>query len=301
MTPPISLQKVFARCRVKKVVFQPLLVEGALAIDDDGFVVFVNCDKNFKGSYQMGFDVAGQEGRFLPGRVRFSLAHELVHTFFYDTQKQPYASRLNATHPKEIDSLESACNFGASHLLIPTRSLKSDTYKHDVLTVDGITALAERYQVSIECLINRLEYLDDWTPKRGLVALVRQAADGYRIKATSKSVAIREVFENISVDAEFGENFGEVLSEATKQRLNGTFGFDLTYPRAARLGVAKCRMECRQVANAPQAFVLTLSVDDLTEAPTKHRPPNDADQLIANLREAIEQRWVPARTAQHLD
>src|SRR5581483_4819293 len=121
MTPPIPLQEIFAKCHVKEVVFQPLLLEAALAVDADGFVVFVNCDDATRYTYHCAFDSVTQKGRYLPGRVRFSLAHELVHTFFYDTKQQPYINKLSASNSKEIESLEYACNFGASNLLLPAR------------------------------------------------------------------------------------------------------------------------------------------------------------------------------------
>lgn len=293
MTPPIPLQEIFSRCHVKKVVFQPLLLEAALAVDNDGFVVFVDCNDSSREVYRLAYDDAEQRGRYLPSRIRFSLAHELIHTFFYDIKRRPYSNRLNGTHAKEIESLESACNFGASHLLLPTRSLKSDTYKKDVLTVDAITDLAKRYQVSIECLINRFEHLEDWTPKRGLVAFVRQDADGYRIKAVAKSVAVCELFKNVCVDAGFEAAFGQVPFETMKQQSSGTLGFDLTYPRRTGFDIAKCRMEYRWVTSAPQAFVLALSVDDLSQSTTKHKHSNDVDNHIAKLRETIKQRSAP--------
>lgn len=288
MTPPIPLQEVFARCRVKKVVFQPLLLEGGLAIDNDGFVIFANCEESSKETYQQAFDGIEQRGRHLPGRVRFTLAHELVHTFFYDTKQRPYTNWLTGKHAKEIESLESACNFGASHLLLPTKLLKSDTCKRDILTVDGIIDLAEKYQVSIECLINRLEHLEDWTPKPGLIALVRQAEDGYRVKAVAKSVAVRELFTLIDVDSEFEEAFGQTPFEIIKQQGNGTLDFDLTHPSGAGFGIAKCRIEYRR--NNSQTFVLALSVDGVTKPTTEHKYSNDTNHHIAKLRETIKQR-----------
>jgi hypothetical protein len=300
LTPPIPLQDIFSRSHVKQVIFQPLLLEAALAVDNDGFVVYVDCNERSKETYQTAFDGADQ-GRYLPGRVRFSLAHELIHTFFYDTKQRPYANWLLGKHAKEIESLEQACNYGASHLLLPTKPLKSDTRKIDVLTVAGIIDLATRYQVSIECLINRLEQLEEWTPKRGLVALVRQDADGLRVKAVAKSVAVRELFMNVYVGAELKTAFGQVPFETTKQHNGSTSKFDLIYPKRGDFGVAKCRMEYRQVPSISQAFVLALNVDELSQTTAKHKYSKSAEDHIAKLRDAIKQQSSVNRMAQRFE
>jgi hypothetical protein len=297
LTPPIPLREIFSQCHVKKVIFQPLLLEAALAVDDDGFVVYVDCDKGSKEAYQLAFNGADQ-GRSLPVRFRFSLAHELIHTFFYDTKQHPYTNWLAGTHAKEIESLEQACNFGASHLLLPTKLLKSDARKVDVLTADGIIDLATRYQVSIECLINRLAHLEDWTSRRGLVVFARQEADGIRIKAVAKSVAVRELFKNVFVGAEFKTAFGQVLFEATQQQSGSPIALDLTFPKHGVVGVAKCRMEYRRVPSISQAFVLVLNVDDLTQPTAKHKHSNSAEHHIAKLRDTIKQPSMVSRIAQ---
>ncbi len=299
LTSPIPLREIFPRCHVKKVVFQPLLLEAGLAVDDDGFVIFVNCDENSKEPYRLAFENTDQKGQYLPARIRFSLAHELIHTFFYDTKQRPYANRLDGTHPKEIDSLESACNFGASHLLLPTRLLKADTYKWNSLTADGIIQLSEKYQVSSECLINRLERLDDWTPKRGLVAFVRQDSDGHWIKAVAKSVAVRELFKNVCVGADFETAFGRVPLETITKQGSGTLSFDLTYSRQTDFSIANCLIEYRRISRTSQSFVLTLNVGEPSQAIIKHKYSLDADQHIAKLRETIKKRDEPSRRVQH--
>lgn len=289
ISPPISLQEIFIRCNVKKVVFQPLLVEAALAINDDSFVVFVNCDESSKSAYQLAFNSADLQGRYLPGRIRFSLAHELIHTFFYDTEKHPYVNRLNSANTKVIESLESACNFGASLLLLPTRPLKTDTDKKDILSLNNIIHLARKYQVSIECLITRLERLEEWTPKRGVIALVRETVDGFRVRAIAKSVAVRELFNNVYVNAAFDTVFGGVSFGEVKQRNTGVLNFDLTYPKEASFNIAKCKMEYHRVSSDPTTYVLAVSIYDQPSQITTHKRSNDAEKHIAKLRQTIKQ------------
>ena len=290
MSPPIPLREISLRCRVKEVVFQPLLVEAGLAIDDDGFVVFVGCDEEVKQEWASALNNEAQKTRTLPGRVRFSLAHELIHTFFYDTERQPYKSRLSETHYKEIDSLEAACNYGASQLLLPTRQLKSDTNKRDVLSTSCIVDLARKYGVSIECLIHRMANLEDWTSKRGLLAYVHEVSDVYRIRAIAKSASVRGLFEKLSVGSDFKVAFGKAQYEEMKRHSSGNLEYELIYPRGVETGVVKCHLEYRRVATVPNAnaFVLALGVVDQPRTPARREHPINEDFLI-KLKQAIKE------------
>lgn len=286
LTPPIPLSEIFEQCHIKRVVFQPLLLEAALAVEDNGFAVYVNCGKHFQDQYLQRFSGAEQNGRYLPARVRFSLAHELIHTFFYDTKQWPCKNKLLARHFKEIDSLEAACNFGASQLLVPTRSLKKDTAQRDVLNIDGVRDLAKRYQVSMECLITRLDRLEDWTPKPGLIALLRRTEDGYRITAVAKSVAVRELFRSVSVGSRLEDSFTKHSVDITNSSsVEGGLTLDVTYAKESGLGVARYLMRYRRIANS---ILLVISVDNKISTVTHTRKPTHMGrQHLARLREAI--------------
>jgi len=288
MTPPIPLREISLRCRVKEVVFQPLLVEAGLAIDDDGFVVFVSCDEEVKQDWTLAFNNETQKSRTLPGRVRFSLAHELIHTFFYDTKQQPYRNWLSEKHYKEIDSLEATCNYGASQLLLPTRLLKSDTKKCNVLSIDSIIGLVRKYCVSIECLIHRMAKLEDWTPERGLLAYIQEDGNLSRIKAIAISTSISNLFKKESKDvADFDAIFGDSRYEEIKRNGKGNIEYELAYPRGAEIDVVKCRLEYRRITTDPDSYVLALGVTDQTRAPTKNEQPINEDFFI-KLRQAVK-------------
>lgn len=89
-------------------------------------------------------------------RVRFTQAHEICHTFFYqfvpELKFQP--------HPEDAQE-ERLCNFGAAELLMPERSLRADA-KPLLRTIDSLLFLADSYGVSIEAMLSRLRYLRLW-------------------------------------------------------------------------------------------------------------------------------------------
>jgi hypothetical protein len=89
--------------------------------------------------------------------VRFTIAHELCHTFFYEVVPELKYEPL-PSDPGE----ECLCNFGAAELLVPENDLKMDELvMYPCLTT--LEKLAHRYQVSLEVMLFRLRSLHLWT------------------------------------------------------------------------------------------------------------------------------------------
>jgi hypothetical protein len=87
------------------------------------------------------------------GRVRYSVSHEIAHTFFPDCKQQ---IRHRATHIEMRDDewqLEMLCNVGAAELLMPIGS--SPELQEENPTIDNILEIRARYEVSIEAVLLR--------------------------------------------------------------------------------------------------------------------------------------------------
>ena len=88
-------------------------------------------------------------------RRRFSLAHEIAHTFFPDFESRAWAradSRFRwVGHPD--DELERLCDIGASELLFPTRWFPSDA--SEVTCAGDLVQLAATYGASREATLRR--------------------------------------------------------------------------------------------------------------------------------------------------
>ena len=104
----------------------------------------------------------------LPGanlRRRFSLAHEIGHTLFYDIQNGEIKPRKDSPRG---DNLEAACHKAASMILIPTRVIDRELRSHPPANAPALMALANRFEVSAEVLLRRLHGLRvferDWVP-----------------------------------------------------------------------------------------------------------------------------------------
>ena len=79
---------------------------GELKVEDSGFVIAVNREKNKE---------------FIDNkRERFTIAHEIAHTFFYNIAETPPQRRLS---PQSDNSDEKLCNRLAAAILLPKEKI----------------------------------------------------------------------------------------------------------------------------------------------------------------------------------
>jgi hypothetical protein len=140
ISPPVDPWKLANHCGVLNVEYRRMVPEGVLTPVHGGFTIYLQ--SNFS---------APNRGNV---RERFSLAHELAHTFFYDQ---------NQTVPKPIKGaprgqrLEHLCHVAASEILLPPHLLNDEIrLKGKVTSAEALTDLAMLFDVSLEALIRRL-------------------------------------------------------------------------------------------------------------------------------------------------
>jgi len=144
LQPPIDPSSLAELCGVLSVEHRRMVPEGVLTPVQGGFRIYLQ--SNF----------AQQRGVKL--RQRFTLAHELAHTFFYDR---------NGGVPKPAKGtprgqrLERLCHIGASQILVPEIALRNELKgEGEVVSVQRILDLARLFEVSAEVLIRRLHTLE---------------------------------------------------------------------------------------------------------------------------------------------
>lgn len=190
-SPPVSLAPAAHRCAIREVVFRPLLVDGALAERQDGFVMYVCADRSHSGDLLRRFQDPSDGGRSFSVQMRFTIAHEIAHTFFYELRGNKPTPRVVGNHYRRLLSLERECNRGGATLLLPTSLLKLelDRPELDVYCPSSLRRIALRFRVSVETLIHRLDPLGRWTTRPGAIWLVVREDDGrLRIKAARVNV-----------------------------------------------------------------------------------------------------------------
>lgn len=105
--------------------------------------------------------VAGDKGpqiEFNPtrprGRVRFSIAHELAHTFFPDYEQMIHYRSRPEPSPADEWQLELLCNVAAAELLMPVGSFTD--LGDEPLRIEPLMALRKKFDVSTEALLLRV-------------------------------------------------------------------------------------------------------------------------------------------------
>lgn len=130
----------------RRLVFQSEFVSG---LPSEGYIEPVG--SNFNEGFRMVLKKGGTQVR-----TRFTIAHELCHTFFYEIVPELKFGSVEVD-PEE----ERLCNLGAAELLIPTKSLKAQAKLLDV-SLNSLEELAGMYSVSAEAMLLRLRSLKLW-------------------------------------------------------------------------------------------------------------------------------------------
>lgn len=116
-----------------------------------------------------------------PGRMRYSIAHELGHALFPDAGVEA-RHRLLAGHASGSDfELEMLCNLAAAEILMPIGSFQDVALRKP--TIEQVLELRARFDLSMEAVLLRIARLAR-TPVAAFVSAPNgeSAADGYRIE-----------------------------------------------------------------------------------------------------------------------
>ncbi len=118
LRPPVDLHAVARHRQIRKLGLRFMVPRGLLLPVDGGFEVYLrNVDRD-------DIDLARPElHSLLSSRQRFSFAHEIAHTLFYDLSGAVPTPDANAPNPLE---LERTCDRVAGKILVPVRLLKRE-------------------------------------------------------------------------------------------------------------------------------------------------------------------------------
>lgn len=125
----------------------------AVAIDDDlrADGALVPLGRDFEAGFRMVLR------RNLPeGRINFTVAHEICHTFFYE--RVPDIKFASHAVDREEERL---CNCGAEEILMPSLDVKRCA-KNKPVSLHVLQMMADRYRVSISAMLIRLRRLGLW-------------------------------------------------------------------------------------------------------------------------------------------
>jgi Zn-dependent peptidase ImmA (M78 family) len=192
---PVLLRPIAELRNVTSVDFCPLLVDAMLTTHSEGFRILLNSDGGRAKELKERFDNESKERTMQP-RLRFSIAHELAHTFFYDTsKKRPQLTKTFSSGGglAALDNLERNCNTIASHLLLPTPMFRKEFLRLKMISPETVLSFAHKAGVSLQALLLRLNKCDSLFIQRyyrGCIVLIEQHEKKTIIRAIAKPKSI---------------------------------------------------------------------------------------------------------------
>jgi hypothetical protein len=151
---PIDVARLALRCKVFKVHLGPSLSLGALLPVPRGFEMRLRSpDKRVADL------IAGDRLDNLNRRQRFTVAHEVAHTFFFDLTCELPTPRSEYPPGR---TLERTCDYAAGRMLVPNRLLEADMRGLHKLTGSALMRMRDDYGVGLVPLMCRVA--DLWNP-----------------------------------------------------------------------------------------------------------------------------------------
>jgi hypothetical protein len=155
---PVAIAEIAARVGVRAVSFRRQSADGVLtARDDGGFDLTLH---PLRGNWrELRREYLERGGRDLPGRMRFTVAHEIGHALMFAREEGVAPRQLFRPRTRrEHFQVESECNRLAARLLMPEAvvQLARDDPRADPLEPERILKLGTAFAVSAEALLLRL-------------------------------------------------------------------------------------------------------------------------------------------------
>jgi hypothetical protein len=191
---PVVLRPLAERRRVTSIEFLPLLVDALLTSHPTGFRILLNSGGRDQSELKRIYETEHGE-QMLDVRTRFSIAHELAHTLFYDlADDRPRVSRefRSGGGKTMLENLERNCNILAGHLLLPTNLLR-ERFRHSGFLSRDLVELSKCAGVSIEALVRRLSRAEPLLVEagfRGCVALLVNTVTATEVRAIAKTKSV---------------------------------------------------------------------------------------------------------------
>ena len=178
-TPPYNPELMIPYCHVpmqNKVNFIDTAHDGYISRSGRGYVISVNIQQS-------------------SSRQRFSIAHELGHTFFLPYREGSYTDNPDSTDEHSTDPEEERlCNIFAAELLMP-EILVSNDIAGKALTADMVVSLAKKYETSVQVTAIRICQVTDMPLLIGLLNQPQNDATSHLCllwRVPSKSAAVDE-------------------------------------------------------------------------------------------------------------
>ena len=118
----------------------------------------------------------------LTARQRFTLAHEIAHTFFYEGMEKVPVPTFSVKTRQQYRELEEICDHAAKRILVPTRlllaQLQATPGVGGRIDVNFVRKVVSRFKVSYEVMLDRLRVAEPENLSATCILLAREEEDG---------------------------------------------------------------------------------------------------------------------------
>jgi IrrE N-terminal-like domain len=188
---PVDLFAVARRRQVVRAGFRLMVQRGVLVPVSGGFELLL------RDLEPRDLDIETEEPQgALSPRQRFTFAHELAHTYFYEASSQiPTARKVEMIPPE----LEEVCDGAAGRILVPATLLKREISQdlsgnRERIDADFVRAMAVRFSVSHHVMINRLHVVESGNVFARCILLVRKKLGEAQIGACYMGLRLLSIF-----------------------------------------------------------------------------------------------------------
>ena len=130
----------------------------------------------------------------LPVRQRFTIAHEIAHTYFYDLSKQPPSMQFPPNTDKELHRMERACDAIANRMLLPKLILEDFSKRSDPSDPNRLRELASKSVVSPQVIVSAFGRSTGCLPHNSAIASVAHDGTCYRITSFALGALLKPRF-----------------------------------------------------------------------------------------------------------
>jgi hypothetical protein len=178
----VDLCAVARHRRIRHLGLRFIIPRGVLLPIKGGFEVYLR-DQD-RRDINIG---EAEPGNLLSPRQRFSLAHEIAHTFFYKFSDSLPAPDGTVSNGYELEKI---CDRMASHILVPTDLLKREIGSSEKIDVDFVRSVATKFRTSLEVMIERISMVESSNSFERCVLLARRVQGDAEIRASYFGVGL---------------------------------------------------------------------------------------------------------------
>jgi hypothetical protein len=161
-----------------------------------GCEIYIACEKPEIEDYESRYQNECF-GRWLPPRVRFTIAHEIGHTLLYGSVKNSKPkSRIAVDHHRTLESLEDLCDGVAGRILMPTDIIRLKAQQSDFYNPDILRGIAQEAKVSASAVVRRIGEMGGLLSDMGAFAYAKGTDHKREIIAFSTHSSLSPIFAN---------------------------------------------------------------------------------------------------------